>query len=171
MHKVFLGIGGNIGDKTANFIRAHKLIGQKLGTIRQVSSVYETPPWGFHAENNFWNQVVVIETVLEAEELLWRIKEIEEMFGRHDQTPTDERYESREMDIDILYFDDAFFETKTLIVPHPRLHERKFAIVPLAEIAPNFVHPLLRMDHLTLLENCRDHSIIKKVAFEFPKSD
>ena len=171
MHKVFLGIGGNIGDKKANFIRAHRLIGQKLGRILAASSVYETPPWGFHAENDFWNEVVLIETRWEAEELLWRIKEIEEQFGREERQEGEERYDSREMDIDILYFDEDFFETKTLIVPHPRLHERKFAIVPLAEIAPDFIHPLLRMDNLTLLENCRDSSIVKKVEVEFPKTD
>jgi 2-amino-4-hydroxy-6-hydroxymethyldihydropteridine diphosphokinase len=169
MHKVFLGLGGNIGNKEENFIRVHQLIGKILGPIQQASSVYETPPWGFHAENNFWNQVVLIETKLEAEELLWRIKEIEEMFGRKERLPEEERYTSRVMDIDILYFDEEYFETKTLIVPHPRIHERLFVIVPLAEIAPDFKHPLRRLTQLTLLENCRDKSIIKKVDFQIPE--
>mgnify|MGYP000215218258 CR=1 FL=1 len=162
MHKVFLGIGGNIGDKLENFTRVYQLIEKKLGKIAVKSSVYETPPWGFHSDNMFWNQAVCIDTVLEAEELLWRIREIEEMFGLK---LGDERFTDRKMDLDILYFDDEFFETKDLIIPHPRIHERKFVLVPLVEIAPEFKHPLRRMNHLTLLENCRDKSIIRKVNF------
>ncbi len=163
MNKVFLGIGGNIGDKNKNFIRANKLIAEKLGKITQISSIYETPPWGFHSDDVFWNQILVIETKLEAEELLWRINEIEEMFGRK---RGEERYSSRQMDIDILYFNEEFFETKTLIIPHTRIQERRFVLVPLVEIAPNFKHPLLRMTSVKMLEICRDKSLIKKVIFE-----
>ncbi|MFV0592982.1 MAG: 2-amino-4-hydroxy-6-hydroxymethyldihydropteridine diphosphokinase [Draconibacterium sp.] len=163
MHKVFLGLGGNIGNKKENFILVHQYITKILGPIQRASSVYEAPPWGFSSDDNFWNQVVEIETILEAEELLWRIKEIEGMFGRKPVREDEERYTSRPMDIDILYFDDAYFETKSLIVPHPRIQYRLFVLVPLVEIAPHFKHPLLRMDNLTLLENCQDKSIIKKV--------
>jgi len=169
MHKVFLGLGGNIGNKEENFILVHQHIGRILGPIKQASSVYETPPWGFSSDDNFWNQVVEIETILEAEELLWRIKEIEEMFGRKPALENEERYTSRPMDIDILYFDDTYFETKSLTVPHPRIQYRLFVLVPLVEIAPHFKHPLLRMDHMTLLENCHDKSIVKKVELNFPE--
>ncbi len=162
MHKVFLGIGGNIGDKLQNFTQVYQLIDKKLGKITAKSSVYETPPWGFHSENMFWNQVLCIDTILEAEELLWRIKEIEEIFG---VKSSDERFTDRKMDVDILYFDEDFYESKELIIPHPRIHERKFVLVPLVEIAPEFKHPLRRMTNLTLLENCRDASIIRKVDF------
>ena len=162
MHKVFIGLGGNIGNKAENFKRAHELISKKLGEIVLKSSVYETPPWGFHSKYVFWNQVVCIDTILEPLELLWRIKEIEESFGVKSK---EERYTNREMDLDILYFDDDFFEDKDLIVPHPRIHERKFVLVPLAEIAPDFKHPLLRMSNITLLENCKDKSLIQKVDF------
>jgi len=160
MHKVFIGLGGNIGNKPENFIRAHELISKKLGKIISKSSIYETPPWGFHSEHLFWNQAVYIETILEPLELLWRIKEIEEMFGLKSK---EERYTNRAMDLDILYFDDDFLEDKDLTIPHPRIHERKFVLVPLVEIAPDFKHPLLRMTNLTLLENCKDKSIIRKV--------
>lgn len=160
MHKVFLGIGGNIGDKFQNFSKVHQLIDKRLGKITEKSSVYETPPWGFHSENLFWNQVLCIDTVFEAEELLWRIKEIEELYGLK---ASDERFSDRQMDVDILYFDEEYFESKELIIPHPRIQERKFVLVPLVEIAPEFKHPLLRMTNLTLLENCRDESIIRKV--------
>lgn len=160
MYKVFIGLGGNIENKVENFKRVHQLISKKIGEILLKSSIYETPPWGFHSEHVFWNQVVCIETILEPLELLWRIKEIEESFGLKSR---EERYTNREMDLDILYFEDNFFEDNDLVVPHPKIHERKFVLVPLVEIAPDFKHPLLRMSNLTLLENCKDKSIIRKV--------
>ena len=160
MHKVFLGIGGNIGNKQHNFQRAKELIEKELGKLVQSSEIYETPPWGFHSEDVFWNQVLVIETKLEAIELLWRIHKIEEQFGRKRGS---EGYASRQMDVDILYFDDAFMETKNLIVPHPKIHERKFVLVPLCEIAPELKHPLRRLTSIEMLESCRDDSIVKRV--------
>ncbi|MEZ5106513.1 MAG: 2-amino-4-hydroxy-6-hydroxymethyldihydropteridine diphosphokinase [Draconibacterium sp.] len=162
MHRVFLGIGGNIGNKHDNFIKAEKLIYSRLGQIVQKSSVYETPPWGFRAEENFWNAVFIIETKFGPDEVLWRIHEIEDHF---EKKKNDERYRSREIDIDILYYDDLFTETKLLIIPHPHIPNRKFVLVPLAEIAPEFRHPLLRLTSLQLLENCKDESIIKKIEF------
>lgn len=163
MHRVFLGIGGNIGNKQQNFKKVLILVEKELGKILQASSIYETPPWGFHSDDVFWNQVLVIETILEAEELLWRINKIEEEFERKRGA---ERYSSRQMDVDILYFDDKFIETKNLIIPHPRIYERKFVLVPLCEIAPNFKHPLRRLTSIEMLENSRDDSIIKKIQTE-----
>ncbi len=163
MHKVFLGIGGNIGDKRNNFKKVYQLINERLGKIVDSSSVYETPPWGFHSEDPFWNQILIIETKLEAEEILWRINEIDEVFGRERDK---ERYSSREMDVDILYFDDEYYETPSLIIPHPKIPERKFVLVPLTEVAPDFKHPLRRLTSLQMLENCRDKSLIKKVTLE-----
>ena len=165
MHKVFLSLGGNIGDKPVNFKRVRELISKMIGKAISTSSVYETPPWGFNSNYTFWNQVICIETILEPLEMLWRIKEIEEMFGIKS---AEQRYTDRAMDIDILYVDDGFMETNSLIIPHPHIHERRFVLVPLAEIAPDFKHPLLRMTNLTLLENCKDESVIQKV--EIPES-
>jgi len=163
MHKVFLGIGGNIGDKRENFKKVHQLINERLGHIVDSSSVYETPPWGFHSEDPFWNQVLIIETKLEAEEILWRINEIDEVFGRERDK---EGYSSRKMDVDILYFNDEYYETPSLIIPHPKIPERKFVLVPLTEIAPDYKHPLRRLTNLQMLENCRDKSLIKKINLE-----
>jgi 2-amino-4-hydroxy-6-hydroxymethyldihydropteridine diphosphokinase len=160
MSQVFLGIGGNIGNKQANFNKVYNLIERKLGQISAKSSIYESPPWGFHAENNFWNQVLKIETEKSPETLLHEIHEIEALFGRKRKK---KQYVSREMDIDILYYDDIYTETETLIIPHPRIPLRMFVVVPLAEIAPDFKHPLLRFTSLQMLENCKDKSVIKKV--------
>lgn len=160
MHKVFLGIGGNIGNKQKNFKEVCGMIENNLGKIEIKSSVYETPPWGFKAEEDFWNQVICIETQLSPLDLLAEIQSIEEQFGRVHST---DHYSSREMDIDILYYDDDFVENEWLVIPHPRIAQRKFVLVPLVEIAPDFKHPLLRLTSIEMLENCKDGSVIKKV--------
>ena len=160
MQQVFLGIGGNLGNKNENFKYVSSLIENHLGKILQASSKYETPPWGFHAEESFWNQVLLIETKHSPEILLKEIHKIEELF---DRKRDEKEYSSRKMDIDILYYDDIFLEEKKLTIPHPLLHQRKFVLVPLAEIAPEFKHPLLRLTSVQMLENCHDESVIKKV--------
>jgi len=160
MSKVFLGIGGNIGNKEIIFNKVYLFIENNLGRIITKSSMYESPPWGFHAEENFWNQVLLIETTLSPEKLLQKIHIIEKAFGRKRKK---KHYNSREMDIDILYYDDIFMETEKLIIPHPLIQQRLFVLVPLTEIAPDFKHPLLRLTNQQMLENCKDESVIKKV--------
>ena len=163
MHKVFLGIGGNLGIKSDNFKKVHLSIQHELGAIVNKSSVYETPPWGFEANESFWNQVLEITTNYSPPELLAKIHEIENQFGRKRNEKT---YSSREIDIDILYYDDIFMEAQNLTIPHPLMYQRKFVLVPLAEIAPQFKHPLLRLTSVQMLENCRDESVIKKIQTE-----
>jgi len=157
---VFLGIGGNIGNKADNFNKVYTFIKNELGEIVISSSVYETPPWGFSADDNFWNQVLIVETELSPTEVLQKINKIENRFGREREPG---KYNSREMDIDILYYDDIFVETENLIIPHPRIQHRKFVLVPLNEIATDFKHPLLRLTSFQMLENCRDESVILKL--------
>ena len=159
MHQVFLGIGGNTGNKHENFDKVYTLIKNELGDIIKRSSVYETPPWGFESEENFWNQVLIVETQFSSKKLLKNITEIENWFGRERVSG---KYTSREMDIDILYFDELVLNNEKLTIPHPQMANRLFVLVPLAEIAPDFVHPLLKMTSLKLLENCTDSSVIKK---------
>jgi len=160
MHKVYLGIGGNIGNKQKNFQEVYKAIKNKLGNIENSSSIYETPPWGFHSSHKFWNSVIEVLTSLSPEEVITEIHSIEKQFGRkHGVT----KYSSREMDIDILYYDDNYMETDSLIIPHPSIQLRKFVLVPLCEIAANLRHPLLRLTSIEMLENCKDISIIKKL--------
>jgi 2-amino-4-hydroxy-6-hydroxymethyldihydropteridine diphosphokinase len=160
MHQVFLGIGGNIGNKHENFDKVYTFIQNELGEITKRSSVYESPPWGFDSNDNFWNQVLKIETEFSPFELLQKITEIENRFGRKRDGG---QYKSREMDIDILYFDDKIIETENLTIPHPLLHKRLFAMVPLAEIATDFMHPVLQISNAEMLNVCEDKSAIKKV--------
>lgn len=166
MQKVFLGIGGNIGNKQANFEKVYTIIEKELGKIVLSSSVYETPPWGFHADENFWNQIILINTEKSPTELLSKIHEIENLFDRERGANI---YTSREMDIDILYVDDLYIEKETLIIPHPKIQQRMFVLVPLNEIAPEFKHPLLRLTSFEMLENCKDESIVKKVEIKNSK--
>jgi len=159
MHQVFLGTGGNIGNKHDNFDKVYTFIKNELGAIIKSSSIYETSPWGFQAEENFWNQVLVVETDFSPFELLQKINLIESQFGRKRDG---QQYKSREMDIDILYFDDEIIETENLTIPHPLLHKRLFVLVPLAEIAPDFVHPVLQISNAEMLNICADKSAFKR---------
>lgn len=160
MHQVFLSIGGNLGNKRANFDKVYTHIQNELGGIVFYSSVYETPPWGFDSEDSFWNQVLCIDTHLNPSEILDNIGKIDVAFGRK---RNGNGYTSREMDIDILYFRDKIIKTENLTIPHPLLHKRLFVLVPLAEIAPDFVHPVLRLTSLEMLNSCDDKSEIKKL--------
>lgn len=160
MHQVFLSIGGNLGNKRANFDKVYTHIQNELGCIVLRSSVYETPAWGFVSEDSFWNQVLCIETLLNPSEILEKIKKIDAAFGRK---RSGNGYSSREMDIDILYFEDNIINTENLTIPHPLLHKRLFVLVPLAEVAPDFIHPVLKLSSLEMLNNCEDKSEIKKV--------
>ena len=140
MNTTTLLIGGNLGNRIENIRQAIGYIEDRIGKIKQRSSVYESEPWGFEAEHRFLNAVVVVETRLQPEALLREAQEIENIMGR---IRNGSGYSSRTMDIDILFFNDDVIDTPALTVPHPRLHERRFVLVPLAEIMPDRVHPVL----------------------------
>jgi 2-amino-4-hydroxy-6-hydroxymethyldihydropteridine diphosphokinase len=163
MHRVFLGLGGNIGNLRSNFRETRDLIEGKCGMIVKSSSIYRTPPLGFESHDFFWNQVLEIGTSSSPEKILLEIAEIEHELGR---TRIKGQYTSRPMDIDILYFDGLVINTSNLQIPHPRIQERKFVLVPLVEIAPDFIHPLCNKSNTQLLEQCKDNSIIEKLGFE-----
>lgn len=160
MHQLFLGTGGNQGNKQANFDKVYTHIQNELGTILKCSQVYETAPWGFESDDLFWNQVLLVETLLSPLETLERIATIEAFFGRK---RTGERYTSREMDIDILYFDDEIINAENLTIPHQQIAKRLFVLIPLAEIAPEFVHPNLKLTSVEMLAVCEDNSEVRKV--------
>ena len=149
--------GGNLGDREKNLVRARELIEERTGRIERLSPVMESDAWGFEAEERFLNQVVVVDTPLEAEELLDRLQQIERELGREREkeaetgqlsagNPVSERkrrYHSRTMDIDILFYGDRIAESARLTLPHPRIQEREFVLAPLCEVMPEYRHPKL----------------------------
>jgi len=159
MKPVFLGIGTNLGEREENLRKAIKLIEEHIGSITEESSVYETEPWGFQSETSFFNMVIKIETNLTPSGLLGRILMIEAMMGRLREG---QGYKSRIIDIDILFFGSRIFENKILKIPHPRIQERRFVLVPLSEIAGDLLHPVFKKSIQELLQECKDKSKVLK---------
>ncbi len=163
MHTCFLLLGSNQGDKEKLLALALQSIGNKVGTITKTSSFYLTEPWGFRSIDTFVNAVVSVETKKTPQEILRIILEIENMLGRirHNKSG----YQSRKMDIDILFYDDKIVAAENLIIPHPRLHQRRFCLEPLRQIAPDFIHPDIKKSITELLEICTDKLEVKKIDF------
>ena len=156
---VFLGLGTNLGDRGENLKKAIAMIGEKVGTVVSCSSVYETEPWGFQSENEFLNAVVKVRTELKPPGLLGRILMIEAQLGRL-REGEGMGYKSRIIDIDILLYGHEIINKKSLQIPHPRIPVRKFVLVPLCEISPEMVHPVLKKTFAELLEECKDEGIV-----------
>ncbi len=135
---VYLALGANLGDRAANLQAAIAALPTWMHLLA-CSPVYETEPWGYTDQPAFLNQAVAGQTALSPEDLLIGLKDLEAILGRK---PTF-HYGPRVIDIDILLYDDLILDTPTLILPHPRLHERAFVLAPLADIAPDLVHPRL----------------------------
>ncbi len=135
--RVFIGLGTNLGDRQENLARARELLSEKL-SLTAVSRIYETEPWGYADQPKFLNQVIAGETELTPTRLLDFLKRIEKKIGR-EQTF---RYGPRVIDLDILFYGDRVVKTKRLEIPHPRIAQRAFVLVPLAELAPGLVHPV-----------------------------
>lgn len=147
-HTVYIALGTNLGERSANLDSALASL-PPVVNILSCSPVYETPPWGYLHQSSFLNQVVKCETHLTPEELLDYLKAIEKRLGRK---PTF-LYGPRTIDLDILFFDDMVFETPSLIIPHPRLEERAFVLVPLADLDSDMKHPVSRKSIIELLES------------------
>ncbi|MEY4931125.1 MAG: hypothetical protein RI909_1849 [Bacteroidota bacterium] len=132
-------------------------IGLTIGTIARQSSVYETKPWGKTNQPDFFNQVILIHTTKSSEDCLLLLLAIEEQMGRK----REEHWGARIIDLDLLYADDDIMETDRLTLPHPAIPQRKFVLVPLVEIAPDFLHPGLKKNQRQLLDECPDELEVK----------
>ncbi len=159
MNGIYLGIGGNQGDRANYLAKARNLIHQQLGPIIKQSTIYQTAAWGLTEQQDFYNQVLYLKSSLSAKSCMNACLEIETALGRR----RDHKWGQRTIDIDILFYNQDHIKTKNLKIPHPHLHERKFVLVPLNEIAPHFIHPVLGRKVFTLLRNCPDKLSVKKV--------
>ena len=189
---VFLLLGSNLGEKKLQIDKAIGLIGEKIGPIIKQSSIYETEPWGFSSEDYFLNKAVQLTTFLSPQEILPKITEIEEQLGRIRSIKVSDKgavkvsgeesvkvsdeesvkasgiklvrgYSSRTMDIDILFYNNLIIDREDLIIPHPQIQNRRFALVPMNEIAKDLIHPSLKKSIHQLLISCPDTSKVIKL--------
>lgn len=149
---LILLLGANLGDRVDTLRKAVSLIKERIGSVDQQSSLYKTAAWGVMDQPDFLNQVVRIDTDLTPESVLEQTQRIEQELGRVRR----EKWGARAIDIDILYYGQRIIHTETLTIPHPYLHQRRFTLVPLAEVAPDFIHPILQKTTLELLADCED---------------
>lgn len=141
MHKAYLSLGTNLGNKEQNLQNAISEINRRIGKITSLSAFHTTEPWGFDSENTFLNAVCSVDTPLSPIELLKETQNIEKQLGRTKKTVKG-IYSDRLIDIDILLYDDVVCESPTLTIPHPLMCKRRFVMEPLIEIAPEAIHPL-----------------------------
>jgi 2-amino-4-hydroxy-6-hydroxymethyldihydropteridine diphosphokinase len=152
MKGVYLLLGSNLGDSESILRQAKSLIEARIGTVIKASSIYLTKAWGIENQPDFLNQVLELDTVLDASKVLQCILEIERELGRI----RFQKWGTRIIDIDILYFGKLIIDTKNLVIPHPENQNRNFVLVPMAEIAPDFMHPVLQLSQTELLKKCPD---------------
>ena len=162
MFDIYLGVGGNLGSRLQNIDFAIKLITEKIAIPVKISSVYLSEPWGFEHSKYFTNAVVHIKTNKLPEELLKIIAEIECVMKRIRSSGA---YEGRTMDIDILFYGNKIIKNHCLEIPHKKLHERLFVLLPMNEISPDFIHPEFNKKIKELLKDCKDNSRIRKIAY------
>lgn len=158
MNTAYLLIGGNLGDRAAYLAEAVNQISAQCGRVISTSSIYETAAWGNVNQPAFYNQAVKLVTILSPEALIERLLAIENEMGR----VRTEKYGPRTIDLDILMINDIVIDTPTLTIPHPQLHNRRFALLPLQEIAPALHHPVLNKTIQELLLNCLDTLDVQK---------
>ena len=159
MNVTYLCLGGNIGDREKALEMALLEISKTIGDITAKSKIYETEAWGVENQQAYLNQCVEVKTPFTSEDLMIELLHIEKELGR--ERIESETYEPRTIDLDVLFYNKDCINTPLLQIPHPRLHLRKFVLIPLNEIATEFLHPLLNKSTFNLLSECKDNSDVK----------
>jgi 2-amino-4-hydroxy-6-hydroxymethyldihydropteridine diphosphokinase len=158
-HRVYLALGTNLGDRLANLATLQNALPPQVRVLA-ASPVYETPPWGYLDQPAFLNQVLEAETELSPQELLDTLKRLEVEMGRQSTI----RYGPRLIDVDILFYDNLVLESDRLVIPHPRLDERAFVLVPMADLAPGFIHPVSGESIEQLLDKVDRGGIVRLIG-------
>lgn len=159
MNTIYLLLGSNMGNSSAQLLAAQKNIATEIGNIKAASSLYSTAAWGNTNQADFLNQVLIVDTSLTAFKLLKSALAIEKKMGRLRTIKNAPRI----IDIDILFFNSDIIETKNLTIPHPEIQNRRFVLTPLDELSPNFVHPSLTKTIHRLLIECKDSLNVQKI--------
>lgn len=157
---VYLSLGSNIGDRESYLQKALQFIDVRIGKVIIASRIYNSSPWGNRNQNEFLNQVIRIETTYSPQDILSIISEIEKELNR----VREHKWAARTLDIDILFFNSEVLNLPNLSIPHPLLHERKFVLIPMNEIAPTYIHPVLNKTICQLLNECKDS--LSVISFE-----
>ena len=154
---LYILLGANIGDRLHTFNQARPLLSERVGPILRQSAIYETAPWGVTDQPSYLNQVLQVSTNLAPEAVLTQTQAIEQQLGRVRL----EKWGARLIDIDLLYYGSVTQQTNFLTLPHPLLHQRRFTLIPLAELAPDFVHPVLHETNQQLLDKLIDEGDVQ----------
>jgi len=155
-HTIYLALGSNLGDRLENLKQAIAALPPQM-EVKAKSSVYETPPWGYEDQPKFLNQVIKAKTYLDPEPLLKHLKRLEVALGRQQSFPNGPRL----IDMDIIFYDDLVLNSPSLVIPHPRLHERGFVLLPLMDISPDLVHPINKKSVREMAAECQVAGIEK----------
>lgn len=158
--QIFILLGSNLGDRQENLDRARLEISRSVGEIITASSVYKTAAWGNTQQPDFYNQVIEIRSASDPKKLIVDTQQVEQKMGRI----REEKWGPRIIDIDILFHGDSVISNENLTLPHPEIANRRFTLLPLAEIASDFVHPVLKKSVLHLLEDCKDDLPVEKIV-------
>lgn len=159
MQTIYLLTGTNMGNRLKMLEDMAYHIGKLIGTVQDRSKIYETEPWGFSSDIWFLNQVLKVKTELKPEQVLNKILQIEMNLGR--VRNGDPGYSSRLADMDILFYGNDIIQSDSLQVPHKHLHERKFVLVPLNDVAPEYIHPVFGLSVCEILKSCGDVSEVR----------
>jgi 2-amino-4-hydroxy-6-hydroxymethyldihydropteridine diphosphokinase len=161
MNHTVLLLGSNIDNRLELLANAASLIMQQIGLVAAASSIYESAPWGYDSSNPFLNQALLIKTDIRPEKVLEKCLSIESQLGR--TRNENGAYADRNIDIDILLYEELIISDENLEIPHPRMHQRRFCMEPLAEIAPDWKIPTLQKTVRTVLNNCPDSASVRKI--------